>query len=116
MFTIIASLLVLAHPITSQQIWDVWRTTWDRNSLFTNVSPSTAINFGTPGAIGAADITFDDSTTYQTVLYVLSPCVYPAFAKCYLQRIWSSFELVLTAFTLKQLLEQHIQLTPLPRF
>jgi hypothetical protein len=95
--TVVASLLVLAYPIASQQIRDIWQTTWDRTRLFTNVSPSTAINFGTPGAIGAADITFDDSKTYQTVLYDLSPCVYLVLAKFYLQRIRSSFESVPTA-------------------
>ncbi|KAI0270572.1 glycoside hydrolase [Gloeopeniophorella convolvens] len=49
------------------QIWDIWQTTWDRSKLYTSLQPSTPINFGSPGAIGAADIDVDDTSTYQSV-------------------------------------------------
>ncbi|EIM84383.1 glycoside hydrolase [Stereum hirsutum FP-91666 SS1] len=49
------------------QIWDVWQTTWDRTNLYTNISPSSPINFGSPGAIGSADIEVDDTQTFQSV-------------------------------------------------
>lgn len=45
-----------------------WQTTWNRGSLFADVSPTTAIDFTTPGTIGAADIVVDDSTIYQTMV------------------------------------------------
>ncbi|KAG6818641.1 hypothetical protein H0H93_003231, partial [Arthromyces matolae] len=44
-----------------------WQTKWDRSKLFTSLAPSTPINFGTPGAIGQADIVVDDSTVYQSI-------------------------------------------------
>ncbi|OBZ71255.1 Endo-1,6-beta-D-glucanase [Grifola frondosa] len=64
-----APCLLLAAPIASQQIWDIWATTWDRSKLFTytNLAPSSSINFISPGAIGAADIVVTDSSTYQSV-------------------------------------------------
>ncbi|EIM84370.1 glycoside hydrolase [Stereum hirsutum FP-91666 SS1] len=58
---------LLSQSVVGQQIWDVWQTTWDRTNLFTNVSPSSAINFVTPGTTGSADIIVDDSTVHQTV-------------------------------------------------
>lgn len=59
--------LALASGTASQQIWDIWSTTWDRSKLFSNVSPSKSINFTSPGSTGSANIVVDDSTTYQTV-------------------------------------------------
>ncbi|OBZ71285.1 Severin [Grifola frondosa] len=58
----------VTFPIASQQIYDIWATTWDRAQLFTytNLSPS-PLNFVSPGAIGAADITVDDSTLLQNI-------------------------------------------------
>lgn len=44
-----------------------WQTTWDRSKLYTSLKPSSPINFGSPGAIGAADIDVDDTQTYQSV-------------------------------------------------
>ncbi|PBK71630.1 glucan endo-1,6-beta-glucosidase [Armillaria solidipes] len=59
--------LLLATTVASQQIWDIWQTTWDRSKLFTSLSPSSPINFVSPGTIGSADISVDDTTTYQSV-------------------------------------------------
>ncbi|KAH8115004.1 glycoside hydrolase [Phellopilus nigrolimitatus] len=61
-------LLGILHAAVSQQIYDIWATTWDRGSLFTytNLSPN-PINFVSPGAIGSADIVVNDQSTYQTV-------------------------------------------------
>lgn len=53
---------------TSQQIWDVWQTTWDRSKLFTSLKPSSPINFVTPGPSGEADIVVDDRAQYQSML------------------------------------------------
>ncbi|KAI5121488.1 hypothetical protein M0805_003943 [Coniferiporia weirii] len=65
---LILLLLGSIHVAISQQIYDIWTTTWDRSSLFTytNLSPN-PINFVSPGAIGSADIVVDDSQTYQSV-------------------------------------------------
>ena len=56
------------RPAFSQQIYDIWQTTWDRTNLFSNISPSTPINFVTPGAIGDADIVITDNTVYQQMV------------------------------------------------
>ncbi|KAJ4481148.1 glucan endo-1,6-beta-glucosidase [Lentinula aciculospora] len=60
-------LLLFSGPVVSQQIWDIWQTTWDRSGLFTSLAPSTPINFVTPGAIGSADIVVDDTSVFQNV-------------------------------------------------
>ncbi|KAF5362729.1 hypothetical protein D9758_011677 [Tetrapyrgos nigripes] len=52
---------------TAQQIWDIWQTTWDRSSLFKQVSVSSPINFVSSGAIGSADIVVDDSVELQNI-------------------------------------------------
>lgn len=60
--------LALLQLVASQQIGDIWQTTWDRNILFTHFQPTPEpINFVTPGVIGSADIVIDDSSVYQTV-------------------------------------------------
>ncbi|KAJ7206033.1 glucan endo-1,6-beta-glucosidase [Mycena pura] len=61
------SLAFATHPTASQQIWDIWQTTWDRAKLFTSLAPSTPINFVSPSVIGAADIVVDDTATFQSV-------------------------------------------------
>ncbi|KAF9460162.1 glycoside hydrolase family 30 protein [Collybia nuda] len=61
------SLLLFVPPIASQQIWDIWQTTWDRSRLLTSVGPSSPINFVAPGAIGSANIVVSDSQQFQTV-------------------------------------------------
>ncbi|KAJ7619448.1 glycoside hydrolase [Roridomyces roridus] len=61
------SLALLLQPIASQQIWDIWQTTWDRSKLFTSLAPSTPINFVSPSVIGAADIVVDETQTFQSV-------------------------------------------------
>ncbi len=45
-----------------------WSTTWDRSKLFTytNLSPN-PVTFGSPGAIGQADIVVTDTSTFQSV-------------------------------------------------
>ncbi|KAL6302008.1 glycoside hydrolase superfamily [Sparassis latifolia] len=69
---LLASCVLLATPIASQSItsiYDIWQTTWNRDSLFTytNLSPN-PIPWNTPGAIGQADIVVDDSTVYQQMI------------------------------------------------
>ncbi|KAG0708400.1 glycoside hydrolase family 30 protein [Suillus ampliporus] len=60
--------LALLQAVASQQIWDIWQTTWNREMLFTYFQPTPdPINFVTPGPIGSADIVIDDSSVYQTV-------------------------------------------------
>ncbi|KAJ7079601.1 glycoside hydrolase [Mycena belliarum] len=61
------SLAFLLPPIASQQIWDIWQTTWDRSKLFTSLAPSQPINFVTPSVIGSADIVVDETQTFQSV-------------------------------------------------
>ncbi|KAI0060172.1 glycoside hydrolase [Artomyces pyxidatus] len=64
----LAALVALGRPVLGQyQIWDIWQTVWDRSKLYTSLKPSQPINFGSPGAIGAADIDVDDTSTYQSV-------------------------------------------------
>ncbi|KAA1474162.1 glycoside hydrolase [Dentipellis sp. KUC8613] len=64
----LAAFAALARPALGQYaIWDIWQTTWDRSKLYTSLKPSSPINFGSPGAIGSADIDVDDSSTYQSV-------------------------------------------------
>ncbi|KZP16590.1 glycoside hydrolase family 30 protein [Athelia psychrophila] len=64
----LVAFIALSHHAVAQQIQDIWQTTWNRGSLFADVSPTTAIDFTTPGTIGAADIVVDDSTIYQTMV------------------------------------------------
>ncbi|KAJ6566886.1 glycoside hydrolase family 30 protein [Mycena capillaripes] len=62
------SLALFIQPIASQQIYDIWQTTWDRSKLFESVDPSSPINFVKPGAGASADIIVSDSTKYQTIV------------------------------------------------
>ncbi|KAJ7908134.1 glycoside hydrolase [Mycena leptocephala] len=57
----------IAQPVASQQIWDIWQTTWDRQKLFTSLAPSTPINFATPGPAASADIVVTETTVFQTI-------------------------------------------------
>ncbi|RDX42626.1 glycoside hydrolase [Lentinus brumalis] len=63
-----ALVLAFAGPVLGQQIYDIWSTTWDRSKLFTytNLSPN-PVTFGSPGAIGQADIVVTDTSTFQSV-------------------------------------------------
>ncbi|KAJ7482201.1 glycoside hydrolase [Mycena galericulata] len=65
--SLLLSLAFVVRPIASQQIWDIWQTTWDRAKLFTSLAPSTPINFASPSVIGSADIVVDETETYQSV-------------------------------------------------
>ncbi|KAL5498371.1 hypothetical protein ACEPAH_2513 [Sanghuangporus vaninii] len=60
--------LSAVRSVATQQIWDVWTTTWDRSSLLTykNLGPN-PINFVSPGATGSADIVVDDTSTFQSI-------------------------------------------------
>ncbi|KAK7441836.1 hypothetical protein VKT23_016497 [Stygiomarasmius scandens] len=60
-------LLVTTRSCVSQQIWDIWQTTWDRSQLFSRIPLSSPINFVSPGPVGAADIIVDDSTELQNI-------------------------------------------------
>ncbi|KAF8883226.1 glycoside hydrolase family 30 protein [Infundibulicybe gibba] len=64
---LLLSILFAARLVQSQQIWDIWQTTWDRSKLFTSLAPSSPINFVNPGAIGSADIVVDDSSQFQMI-------------------------------------------------
>ncbi|KAJ6517693.1 glycoside hydrolase family 30 protein [Mycena vulgaris] len=57
----------LARPVASQQIWDIWQTTWDRAKLFTSLAPSTPINFVTSGTPANPDIVVSETTVFQTI-------------------------------------------------
>ncbi|KAG2008981.1 glycosyl hydrolase family 30 [Coprinopsis cinerea AmutBmut pab1-1] len=59
---------ILATGVASQQIWDIWQTTWDRSRLFTSVGPPAPINFVQPGPIGEANIVVDDGARFQEML------------------------------------------------
>ncbi|OSD07331.1 glycoside hydrolase family 30 protein [Trametes coccinea BRFM310] len=68
--SVVASLAFgLAPTVVGQQIYDIWATTWDRSSLFTytNLSPN-PINFVSPGAIGQADITIEETPLAQAMV------------------------------------------------
>ncbi|KAK0473000.1 glycoside hydrolase family 30 protein [Armillaria novae-zelandiae] len=58
----------LARCAFTQQIWDVWETTWDRRSLLTRKSLSASINFSATNSLQSTYITVSDSTVYQTIL------------------------------------------------
>ncbi|TDL27029.1 glycoside hydrolase [Rickenella mellea] len=60
--------LIFFHVVASQQIYDIWQTTWDRSKLFTyqNLGGS-PIGFGAPNVIGSADIDIDEAATFQSV-------------------------------------------------
>ncbi|KAF9264506.1 glycoside hydrolase [Marasmius fiardii PR-910] len=64
---VLSLILGVAELVASQQIWDIWQTTWDRQKLFTSLAPSSPINFASPGAIGQADIVVDDTTVNQNI-------------------------------------------------
>ncbi|KAH9847930.1 glycoside hydrolase [Lenzites betulinus] len=54
--------------VSSQQIFDVWTTTWDRTQLFSYEDlTSSPVNFVSPGAEGRANIAVDDGTMFQTM-------------------------------------------------
>ncbi|KAG6826979.1 hypothetical protein H0H92_013684 [Tricholoma furcatifolium] len=61
------SLLLAAQPIASQQISEIWETSWDQSKLLTSLPQSKPINFATPGPIGDADIVINDTTLYQSI-------------------------------------------------
>ncbi|KAL0952777.1 hypothetical protein HGRIS_007001 [Hohenbuehelia grisea] len=63
----VLALLLTLHCAASQQIWDIWQTTWDRSKLLTSLKPSQPINFHTPNVVGSADIVVDDTQTFQSV-------------------------------------------------
>ncbi|KAG6830114.1 hypothetical protein H0H92_002163 [Tricholoma furcatifolium] len=58
---------IAAQLVASQQISDIWQTSWDQSTLFTSLAPSTPIAFTNPGPIGDADIVVNDATVYQTI-------------------------------------------------
>ncbi|KAH9889777.1 glycoside hydrolase [Cubamyces lactineus] len=68
-FPVLAGLVLGIGPAFGQQIYDIWATTWDRAQLFTytNLSPN-PINFVSPGAIGQADITIEETPLAQSMV------------------------------------------------
>ncbi|KAI0369367.1 glycoside hydrolase [Pilatotrama ljubarskyi] len=67
--SVVAGFALAVPPAFGQQIYDIWTSTWDKAQLFTytNLSPN-PINFGSPGAIGQADITINDETLAQAMV------------------------------------------------
>lgn len=63
----IISFFLFVHSVASQQIWDIWQTTWDRSKLLTRLPQSSPINFVTPGPIGSANIEVLDTQLYQNI-------------------------------------------------
>ncbi|KAF8656405.1 hypothetical protein AX16_002550 [Volvariella volvacea WC 439] len=59
-------ILLLSQLVASQQIWDIWQTTWDRTRLFTSLRPS-PINFTDPGSAASANIVIQDNALYQQI-------------------------------------------------
>ncbi|OJT15176.1 Endo-1,6-beta-D-glucanase [Trametes pubescens] len=57
-----------AAPALSQQIFDVWTTTWDRTQLlnYENLSPN-PVNFVAASGTDDGDITIDDGTVHQSM-------------------------------------------------
>ena len=77
-----AVLAAALRPVLSQQIYDVWQTTWDRTNLFSNISPSTPINFVTPGPAASADIVINDGQQFQPVYGFGGSLSRPTFLNC----------------------------------
>ncbi|KAK2462621.1 hypothetical protein APHAL10511_005354 [Amanita phalloides] len=61
--------LTLAQVVTSQEISNIWQTTWDRSSQFTRLPITTPIKFGarrfTHGPAAISEIIVNDTATYQ---------------------------------------------------
>ncbi|KAI0734076.1 hypothetical protein C8Q72DRAFT_513252 [Fomitopsis betulina] len=61
--------LAVVLPVASQQIYDIWSTTWQRDNLFTYKNlGSDPISFVTPGSTGTSDIRVDDTAYYQDII------------------------------------------------
>ncbi|KIM41936.1 glycoside hydrolase family 30 protein [Hebeloma cylindrosporum] len=65
LFTLACALIDLG---ASQQIWDIWQTTWNRTRLFKNLETRPPLQFVTPGAIGSGHIVVSDNVTYQDIV------------------------------------------------
>ncbi|KAJ7286152.1 glycoside hydrolase [Mycena rebaudengoi] len=52
--------------LSSASISDIWVTTWDKSKLLSHLNAD-PINFATPGPVAGADITVDETKTYQTM-------------------------------------------------
>lgn len=60
--------IATVQPIVSQQIYDVFNTTWDRKALFTYTNyGSNPINFASGVPAGDAVINISPGTVYQTM-------------------------------------------------
>ncbi|KAF8153981.1 glycoside hydrolase family 30 protein [Crassisporium funariophilum] len=58
---------VFLQSVVSQQIWDIWQTTWNRSNLFRSLKPRPPLEFITPGDIGSANIVVEDAVMYQEI-------------------------------------------------
>nr|BAH80445.1 putative glycoside hydrolase family 30 protein [Lentinula edodes] len=62
----------IPRRVQTQQIYDVWQTTWDRSSLLTSFprTTSTAINFNpsTNSVPTSVNIVVDDTVEYQDIV------------------------------------------------
>ncbi|KAL0571110.1 hypothetical protein V5O48_010842 [Marasmius crinis-equi] len=65
----LAFVLLLGKLAVSQQIYDVWQTTWDRSKLFKNVSPSKSIDFSdSTSASSSVNIRVDEANEAQEIV------------------------------------------------
>ncbi|THU99546.1 glycoside hydrolase [Dendrothele bispora CBS 962.96] len=60
-------LLIFCNLAKTQQIWDIWQTTWDRSKLFTSLALTTPINFVATSTSTDASINIVDTTTFQDI-------------------------------------------------
>ncbi|KAI0731536.1 hypothetical protein C8Q72DRAFT_793862 [Fomitopsis betulina] len=69
--------LAVVLPVASQQIYDIWSTTWQRDNLFTYKNlGSDPISFVTPGSTGTSDIRVDDTAVKYENCCVVALCMY----------------------------------------
>ncbi|KAF9040063.1 glycoside hydrolase [Panaeolus papilionaceus] len=54
--------------VSSQQIWDVWQTTWNKTNLFKGLNPRPPLEFTAPGPIGSANIVVTEKSAYQEIV------------------------------------------------
>ncbi|KAF8736263.1 hypothetical protein AX14_000575 [Amanita brunnescens Koide BX004] len=66
--------LAFVHLIISQEIWDIWQTTWDQSSLFEKLPLTSPIEFSAYGGISDAGIVINDSAIYQQIDGIGASC------------------------------------------
>ncbi|KAJ7875298.1 glycoside hydrolase [Mycena olivaceomarginata] len=64
---LILSLALLVPPIASQQIWDIWQTTWDRSQLSRRWRPPLPSTSARPAPLGPPTLMSTTRKTFQSV-------------------------------------------------